>query len=244
MAFKLEAFEVVEVVRPIESGMTQPYLCQLADERLYAVKGRAALNKGLIAEVVSGWLGQNLGIPIPFFALGDLPRTLLDYYDDRELSRSIGSGTLFASLWQEPVEAMVMPLLRQMPSETLATIYAFDHWIMNGDRTLSEHGGNPNLMIELDSNSLIAIDHNLAFSDSYKPSELALHACREAWFTKSRDFIFCDQLHENMHGLIADLDDIFGQLPDRWVEEESEFLAFVRRTINRVDELDFWEELA
>lgn len=231
-------------MRPIESGMTQPYLCQLADERLYAVKGRAALNKGLIAEVVSGWLGQNLGIPVPYFALGDLPRSLLECYDNPELSRSIGSGTLFASLWQEPVEAMVMPLLRQMPSETLATIYAFDHWIMNGDRTLSEHGGNPNLMIELDSNSLIAIDHNLAFSERYNPSELALHACREAWFGKSRDFIFCDQLHENMHRTIADIDEIFDQIPDQWVEEELDFLDLIRRTLNRVNDLVFWEELS
>jgi len=234
----------MEVVRPIESGMTQPYLCQLADERLYAVKGRAALNKGLIAEVVSGWLGQNLGIPVPFFALGDLPRSLLEYYEDNELSRAIGSGTLFASLWQEPVEAMVMPLLRKMPNEMLATIYVFDHWIMNGDRTLSEHGGNPNLLIELDSNSLLAIDHNLAFSDTYNPSELSLHACREAWLRKGRDFVFCDRMHENMRRLVENLDEIFTQIPESWIEEENEFLPLIRHTLSRVDKPMFWEELA
>ncbi|MBB5281067.1 HipA family kinase [Pacificimonas flava] len=244
MAFKLEALEIVEVVRPIQSGATQPYLCQLADERLYAVKGRAALNKGLIAEVVSGWLAQNLEIPVPFFALGNLPRPLLDSYEDQRLSTSIGSGTLFASLWKEPVEAMVMPLLQQMPSDTLATIYAFDHWIKNGDRSLSERGGNPNLMVELDSNSLIAIDHNLAFSNSYRCSELTLHACRGAWGKKRSNNVFICQLCENMRRLTASLDEIFGQLPNEWVEDENDFLTSIRSTLYRVNQQAFWDELA
>lgn len=243
MVFKLETFEVVEVVGSIKSGMTQPYLCRLADDRLYAVKGRAALNRGLISEVVSGWLGQSLGVPIPFFALADLPVPLLNCYEDRELSRSLGSGTLFASLWYEPVEAMVMPMLGRMPSEILAMIYAFDHWIMNGDRTLSEHGGNPNLLIGLDNNSLIAIDHNLAFSDTYNPSELKLHACRDAWLRKSTEGRFCDHIRAEMIGLIARIDEVFSQIPDQWLEEEADFLNVIRSNLVRVNQPAFWEEL-
>lgn len=243
MAFKLETFEIVGVVRAIKSGMTQPYLCQLADEGLYAVKGRAALHKGLIAEVVAGWLGQKLGVPIPPFTLADMPRSLLDLHEDQLLTSSIGAGKLFASLWQEPVEAMVMPLLAKMSHIVLAKVYAFDHWIMNGDRTLTEHGGNPNLMIELDSNSLIAIDHNLAFSDNYHSSELSLHACRDAWVRMSRDFVFCDELHEQMRNALGDLDEIFDQLPDQWIEEERDFLVFIRRSLARINQRQFWKEL-
>ncbi|MEI8635068.1 hypothetical protein P4S72_29545 [Vibrio sp. PP-XX7] len=42
-------------------------------------------------------------------------------------------------------------------------LFLFDYWIKNGDRNLTQNGGNPNLFIRSDLQSFIVLDHNLAF---------------------------------------------------------------------------------
>lgn len=244
MRFTLETHEIVEVVRPITSGVTQPYLCLLSDDRLYAVKGRGALRTGLIAEVVSGWLGKRLGIPIPDFGLAKVPRMMSDHHLDGDFDHSIGRGTVFASLWREPFDMITMPALPNLNVEILAKIYVFDHWIKNGDRTLSDHGGNPNLMIDLDSGDLIAIDHNLAFLEKYQPSELEFHACRSAWKRQSQDLFFVDRLKYAMSDIGRDIEEIIDMLPYEWVEEADDFLASILDSLERASAENFWAELS
>ncbi|QBM77413.1 hypothetical protein E2E30_17790 [Sphingomonas sp. AAP5] len=223
--------------------MTQPFLCQLADDQLYAVKGRGALVHGLIAETIAGCLGRQIGLPIPDFVLAEMPASLVRGFGDPTLESAIGEGTAFASLWQEPVETIATPFLKTIPQRLLAKIYAFDHWIMNGDRTLTEHGGNPNLLVRLDSNSLIVIDHNLAFSNTYHHRELAVHACRPAWIKMSRDFVFCEELFAAMDTALAMLNDITGQLPGAWIEASGDFVERISQTVSRAGQRGFWDEM-
>lgn len=243
MPFQLDHLDVTEIVRPIESGMTQPFLCQLADDQLYAVKGRGALAAGLIGEVVAGWLGKQLGLPIPDFVIAEMPPGLVAAYADQMLISAVGAGPAFGSLWQEPVETMGTPLLATFPNEVLAKIYAFDHWIMNSDRTLTEHGGNPNMLVKLDTGGLVVIDHNLAFSGSYHPDELMVHACRNAWTSMSRHYLFREELSGAMGGALLAIDDVVGVLPTEWVEAAPDFLPYVLEVVSRVSQPGFWGEL-
>lgn len=243
MTFHLDSYDIVEVVRPIDSGMTQPFLCYLADDQLYAVKGREALPRGLMAELIAGALGRFMGLPIPDFAVAELSRDLASRNTNEHVQTSLNVGSNFASLWQEPVEAVTMPLLRTYPKELLARIFVFDHWIMNGDRTLSEHGGNPNLLVKLENKSLIAIDHNLAFSPGYSPDELANHACRGAWLAMSRDPSFVSRCGTEMSSALNNLDAVIQSIPEEWLEENEEFPAHVKSMLIRFEEPSFWEHL-
>jgi len=243
MVLRIDKFEVMEIVRPTVSGMTQPFQCRLEDDQLYAVKGRGALHRGLICEVYSAFLGRFLGLPIPDFAIASMSRRLLESHNDTLVRSSVGHGMVFASSWQEPVDVVTMPILNSIDRYLLATIYVFDHWIMNGDRTLTEDGGNVNLLIRLNDRSLIVIDHNLAFSESYDRHELELHACRQAWLDLRKDYNFTRRLLEKMKSAPEWISSLLEQLPEEWTEDNSKFGSKVLSILNRVNYREFWEEL-
>lgn len=224
--------------------MTQPVLCYLADDQLYAVKGRQALPAGLIAEVVAGSLGQLMGLPIPDFAVADFSRQLADASADASLRSTLNIGSNFASRWQEAADPITMPSLGMHPPALLAKIFVFDHWVMNGDRTLSEHGGNPNLFVKLDTNELIVIAHNLAFSQRYNPEELQFHACRDAWSYMKKSSAFLSECRDLLSQAIQQLTHIFSDLPDQWTEQESDLLIRIDDSLRRFEDTEFWEQLA
>jgi hypothetical protein len=43
--------QIVEIVTRTVQGMTAPMICRADDDRLYVVKGRDALNRGLISDM-------------------------------------------------------------------------------------------------------------------------------------------------------------------------------------------------
>jgi len=243
MADALRTSTVVEIIRPIKSGTTEPFLCRLDDDRLYAIKGRGANAHGLIAEVYAACLGRALGLEIPNFALADVPADLVDIYPDPALRQSIGAGMGFASFWQQPAEDVTVPLLEAFDPQLLARVYVFDHWIRNGDRSLTEHGGNVNLLVRLRDRALIVIDHNLAFWPAYQHDELELHACRKAWLHASRSMLFKDELRAEMEGAMKRIEGLDALLPDAWIEQEPHFAAAAGETLARMHGDAFWDEL-
>ncbi|MEE4453738.1 HipA family kinase [Novosphingobium resinovorum] len=134
--------EIVEIVRPTDSGVTQPYQCRLADDNLYAVKGRGATARGLMAEIACATLGRAIGLPIPDFCIGVMDEKLLEASGDSYVSSSLGAGECFASLWIEPTDVFSLSMKRHVDIKELAKLFVFDHWINNGDRTLTPMGGN------------------------------------------------------------------------------------------------------
>ncbi len=55
-------------------------------------------------------------------------------------------------------------------------LVAFDWWIKNGDRQLTEIGGNPNLLWTPESDSMVVIDHNMAFDGGVRGGSANLHS--------------------------------------------------------------------
>ncbi|WP_341859874.1 HipA family kinase [Qipengyuania sp. GPGPB31] len=239
----IETLSVIEVIDPIASGMTEPYRCRLSDDNLYAVKGRQALIKGLISETVCAHLARKMGIPIPDFAIAHIDQVLITAAGDPQFNSSIGAGYGFASLWIEPTQPLPRSLIPELDSRLMATIYAFDHWIKNGDRSLTEHGGNPNLMIELGSNSLIAFDHNLAFSESYSPTELEVHACREAWLDESKNLVFRGECERKFDEASSGLRHFIDDLPTDWLDAEDGLADQIAKTLARSASDQFWDEM-
>ena len=106
---------------------------------------------------------------------------MLAQLGDPEAVYAFSNEICFASSWVEPAEEFSLSMTKKVEDQILATIYVFDHWIKNGDRTLTPHGGNVNLLLDLNADSLVAFDHNLAFSDTYSPRELQGHVGRPSW---------------------------------------------------------------
>lgn len=245
MPLSLSMLDVVEIVRPIDSGMTRPYLCRLEDGALYAVKGRAALPQGLIAEVVAGQLGRLLGLPIPPFAIAHMPRSLLRHHGDAGVAQAVGEGPVFASAWQDSVQPITPLTLATMDQDLLARLYVFDHWIANGDRSLTEHGGNPNLFVRLGDGATVAIDHNLAFAADYDPEkELPVHAGRLAWEGVADHAAFFATMRADLERARVDLPAIVETLPEEWLEEQPRLADRIATILDRLDDIGFWVELA
>lgn len=238
-----DRLQVVEIIRPLNSGRTEPYQCRLEDEQLYAVKGRGALPEGLLAEVCAAVLGQAMGLPIPDFVVAEIPEALIRASADPQLSASLGAGLGFASNWQNACEPLT-PTIRDRQSPTfLATLYAFDHWIANGDRSLGDEDGNPNLLYNLTEKRLIAFDHNLAFSVGYDAAELAYHAGRRGWQAVGRRDGFVSNLLEKMKVARLAFDALVADLPYEWVEARPGFAVAAADVLDRCYTPGFWAEL-
>lgn len=240
----LETLAVTEVIDPIINGMTEPYRCRLSDDNMYAVKGRQALARGLIAEAVSAHLASKIGIPIPPFSIAEVDQYLISAIDDLGFAKSIGPGFAFASMWIEPATPLLRSLVTSVSSRLLATIYVFDHWIKNGDRSLTEHGGNPNLLIDLRSGALVVIDHNLAFSETYDPAELHVHACRDAWLYERDDMVFTEECRRKFDDAVASVDHCIDNLPDEWLDQENGIREVISHSLRRHSEQQFWDEIS
>ena len=57
--------EVIEIIRKIEQGRTEPYLCGANDGNAYVVKGKTTTGKGRIVEYICAHIGKAFELPIP-----------------------------------------------------------------------------------------------------------------------------------------------------------------------------------
>lgn len=238
-----DRLQVVEIIRPIKSGFTQPYQCRLEDDQIYAVKGRGALTEGLLSEVCAASLGQAMGLPIPDFVIAEIPTALIRVSADAEVSRSLGVGTAFASHWQNACEPLTPTIRDRQSSEFLATLYAFDHWIANGDRSLGDEDGNPNLLYSLGDKKLVVFDHNLAFSTGYSAAELAVHAGRRSWQAIGKSDGFIPRLLDKMAVARLAFNALASDLPYEWMEDRPNFLVAAAAMLDRCNTPEFWAEL-
>lgn len=235
--------QVVEIIRPIKSGQTQPYQCRLEDDQIYAVKGRGALPEGLLSEVCAASLGQAMGLPIPDFVIAEIPEALVRTSRDTEVSSYLGVGIGFASHWQNACEPLTPSIRDRQSPEFLATLYAFDHWIANGDRSLGDEDGNPNLLYDLTDKKLVAFDHNLAFSTGYNSAELAVHAGRRSWQAIGRSDGFIPRLLAKMETARLVFNALVSDLPYEWLEDRPSFTVTAAAILDRCNTPGFWTEL-
>jgi hypothetical protein len=136
----------------------------LSAAAVYFVKGAGAGRCSLLCKWIAGNLGLHLGLPIAPFEIVHVPEALLAF-DTGEL-RDLGAGPAFGSRERQITELTFAAITDDIPESLQQGLLLFDWWIRNGDRMLSEVGGNPNLFLEPGTGELIVIDHNQAFDDS------------------------------------------------------------------------------
>lgn len=164
---------ITEILRRADTGVSvNPFLCRTEDGRQIYVKPAGTLSSSLVSEWLGSRLAAEMRLPVAAFTLVDVPVKLVQAVIGIEtsgLSPGIGFGSYdvgHGSRDMEPGD------LERVPELVLSEVLAFDLWIQNADRCLTQQGGNPNVVIEAYQNDLFLIDHDNAFDPDFSAEEL------------------------------------------------------------------------
>ncbi|WPL15566.1 hypothetical protein Thiowin_00467 [Thiorhodovibrio winogradskyi] len=238
--------QIVEVLRRSEQGMTQPFICRGDDGEIYFVKGIGAGRRSQICEWIAGKLALAFGLPIAPFHLVDVPEELSEAGGGLTLSE-LGSGLAFGSLRQEAME-LTISTVREVPDGIQQDVLVFDWWIHNGDRLLTERGGNPNLFWNPASRELIVIDHNQAFDPDLDAGGVRGHHVFAAqWSNILGDMLKRHDYNARFASVLADWPEVVAAIPEAWLFADPEMtiaadfdLDMAYQLLKRHERDDFW----
>ena len=192
--------DIVEIIRKLEQGKTEPYLCRAENDKLYVVKGRSALVTGCVNEVICARLGKAFGLPIPDFKVLQVPVELLEI--NAEYMKNLGDDPVFGSEYKDHTQEFDRTIMHKISPELLRDLFIFDYWIKNEDRCFTPHGGNPNLFYRSSDGLVVVIDHNLAFDPEFNLDDFKrLHLGREAWYAQGFTQFSIDGYKEKMEAI-------------------------------------------
>lgn len=212
---------VTEIVRRLDQGMTRPFLVRAEDNALYVAKGRETTQRGLIAEWLCAHLAQALALPVPDFSLLDVPPELAEAFGAE--GRALGSGMVFGSRQEIDVQEFATTQLKHIPVKTRQQVFAFDWWVENADRSLTEHGGNPNLLWQAAPKRLLVIDHNLAFDPTFDETDfLTTHAFRGEADTLFGDLVCQAEMSASLAAVLEAFDTASATIPPAWFWQDVE----------------------
>jgi len=239
--------QIVEIIRRSEQGFTRPFICRGEDGETYFVKGRDAGRRSLICEWLAGQLGRELGLPLAPFDIVEVPAELLAAGAVPELA-DLGAGPAFGSMHRESME-LNSATVEQVPRGLQRDVLAFDWWVRNPDRTLTEQGGNPNLFWDPASEELIVIDHNQAFDiDFDRKNFLEYHVFSDQVAAVFRDIATRSDYNHRFATALGSWDRIRSSVPEVWFFSDSEQtvpvdfdLDAVHRWLHEFQMPDFWE---
>lgn len=205
--------QIVEIMGRSEQGITLPFICRGDDDNTYFVKGIGAGRRGQVCEWIAGNLALELNLPIAPFEIVDVPVELVEgnpQYDD------LGAGPAFGSKRQTIMELNFAGIER-VPDDLQRRVLAFDWWICNWDRTLSESGGNPNLFWAPGDERLVIIDHNQAFDPNFSREDFKdYHIFRGQNRDLFSDSIYMDMFTAEFQLVLNKWQDICHNIPQEW----------------------------
>jgi hypothetical protein len=239
--------EIVEIIRPADQGRTTPFLCSASDENRYFVKGYAASQAGLIREWMGANLAQAFGLPIPEFNLAYLPDPLANAYDGPEASELKG-GYVFASKQVSSVSELKFETIQHIDPAAKLSVLLFDLWVENEDRTLTELGGNPNLMWKTDESKMYVIDHNLIFDATFSPHNFwETHVFKSEFTNKQDDYFEKQDFETRMKNALDSWQSAWDKVPLEWFEHNEDHSVFnPNQHLNRLNDEangDLWLKL-
>ena len=240
-----------EIIRQSSQGVSvQPFLIRADDDQTYFVKGLSrALAPGLASEALAAELGAHLGLPIPPWAVMDIPQSLIDFSLAANV-RDLEGGPAFASLQVDNASDVSWSHVDEIPVDLKKKVLLFDWWIGNGDRGLGPMGGNVNLILDC-KGELAVIDHNIAFDASLDPEEFrSYHVFRAQLSNKAGELLARLDFLPQLDAALADWGRITSLLPEEWVsrdhghgKEYEPTLAERYKLLERFKDEQFWGQL-
>jgi hypothetical protein len=186
-------------------------------------------------------LGKRLGLPIPDFKQAVISDEFIRL-SARDDIADLGAGVGFASQLIPNTDELTYLYISQIGEALRAKILLFDWWTANGDRTLSEHGGNPNILWVHHDHKPYVIDHNLAFDETGLPDFWSQHISlesRAAWTPAFRQ-----AMQSLMRAALPELDKWWAEMPPGWTDTPTGVtLESVKKMLWRFDaeSVKFWE---
>lgn len=242
-----QKLQVIEIIRRIEDWTTRPFLCRCDDDELYVVKGMPCVpKKQLIAEWISAHLAKQIGISLPEFRIVYVDQILVEYIPDWK--KDLHEGYAFATKYIPNVAPITFNQAHNnVEILDQKNIYLFDKWIKNADRTLSPHGGNPNIIYELANNQHYLIDHNLAFDHDDVDEMFEQHVYSPLHRDWIFDFVDKETAERTTIQAKSILKQVITTIPDEWSLDDEDMhnrlITFINNTVNRVESEEFWREL-
>lgn len=212
--------EIVEIIKRTEvgDGVTQPFICRGDDGNTYYVKGRGIGINSLLYEWIAGQLAVKMGLPIAPFELVNVPQDLIEYGLIDGL-HELKDGIAFGSLRQEG-QWLNYADIDEIDVVLKQDLLVFDCWVKNEDRTLSELGGNPNLLWNAQNKALVVIDHNNAFDAEFdKRSFTRCHIFADQWGSVVDDLVAPLQYQDKFNQIMVDWVEIVDGIPEEWLDE-------------------------
>jgi hypothetical protein len=162
-------------------------------------------------------------LPIPSFEIAFLDQTLVNYHGNLAISELKG-GYVFASRQVPSVTELKFETVQKIEPQLKSKILLFDLWVE--DRTLSEKGGNPNLLWKSDESGLYVIDHNMIFDESFDPAIFWATHVFNGTLTKQSDLIEKCKFEELMQKALDCWPIAWDKLPEEWIEQNEEVQGF------------------
>lgn len=204
---------IEEVLGRAQQGITEPFICRGDDGSLYFVKGKGAGRRSQICEWVAAKLATEFGLPIAEYALAEVPDELVEADAFPGISQ-LGSGIVFASRELPHPQELTVITRELVPDATATDILVFDWWIHNEDRHLTEYGGNPNLLWDMQGSELVVIDHNQAFDRDFDPARfLGSHVFANCWNDVFSDHLERQRYGTKLDGVLSKLEHIRATIP-------------------------------
>ncbi len=240
----------VEIIRQATQGYSvRPFLVRADDQQTYFVKGvERAGRSALISEAISAEIGKLLELPIPPWRVMDIPTELIDF-SMLENVEDLRGGPAFASLQVPNSADLLISSVNNIPPDLRRLVLIFDWWIQNGDRALSEMGGNVNLLID-GHGQLAVIDHNGAFDSSATPRELLQHHVFRDSAAELRDMVTRLEYQKKLELVLKKWSRITSALPEDWVYRDDHHVDLTNPTLperfavlRRITDITVWGEL-
>lgn len=214
--------DIVEIISRSEEGRTRPFICRGSNDEIFYVKGKYAGRRSLFCEWLAGNLALMMGLPIAPFQIVEVPRELVMGAPPALSAQHLGIGPAFGSVRQQ-VSRIQYSQLNGLPMEQMLEVLAFDYWVRNQDRTLTEKSGNPNLFWNPNSERLVVLDHNLAFDPEFNHTDFfAYHVfCRAKSLLGSSQKLRLD-LIKRMKFALSYWEEFLKGIPFEWnfIDEE------------------------
>lgn len=209
---------------PLREGGSVPAVMEADDDGLYVVKFRGAGQgpKALVAEVIAGGIGRELGLLVPDIVLVDFDPVLAAAEPDVEIKELLErSGGVNAGLDFLPGALEYVPTAgARVDPDRAAEIVWFDALVTNVDRTAR----NPNLLVW--HGRLWLIDHGASLYIQHTWRDPARHA--RGRFHQVKEHVLLP-----VAGSVADadrrlasrvgremLESIVADVPDDWLAPE------------------------
>jgi hypothetical protein len=184
--------------------------CKAENGAFYWVKGHNVGREDQIKEWLCGHLAKEFGLPVAPFRLASIDEDLVR--SSTAQFRHIGYGPVFASK-DVGQGTMWYDYGTQGSDELKRDILLFDYWIQNPDRQTH----NTNLLWDAVKDSVVVIDHNLAFWTEDNDSKIvADHLFTGIDRTPFRDLVTRISLIERMDRAMSSMDSVIAHIPAEW----------------------------